>query len=238
MTSTPRPSFVSSFVMEEAPGYIDWTTSLLASHITNHVLEVGCGAGLVAHSVLRLPGVTQLTAIDPSPHAITATRARCDNDERLRCLQKDLANMNGDTFDSIVCCNVLEHIDDDLSALQQMHTLLRPDGTLALLVPAHPFLYTAYDKDAGHFRRYTKRTLSAVLHEASFTIDRMFYCNALGAVGWLVVNGMLCRFRSNEKTFRSSARSFERYALPVVRRLEVKASPPFGLSVIALCTKS
>lgn len=223
--------------MEEAPQYVEWTTSLMAGHVSGSVLEVGCGAGLVTHALLRLPNLTQLTAIDPSPCAITATRARCGEDARLHCLQTNVENSTVSSFDSVVCCNVLEHIQDDLCTLRQMHALLQSGGKLALLAPAHPQLYTAYDRDAGHFRRYTKRTLSPLLDKAGFTVDRLFYCNALGAVGWYMVNGVLCRHRSNEKTFRSSARTFQRYALPIVRRIESVFSPPFGLSVIALCTK-
>jgi SAM-dependent methyltransferase len=67
--------------------------------------------------------------------------------------------------------DVLEHIQDDLGFLETLATALQPGGRLFLTVPAFNALWSAEDDHAGHFRRYTVRTLSKVLGEAGFAVE-------------------------------------------------------------------
>jgi len=67
--------------------------------------------------------------------------------------------------------DVLEHIQDDLGFLENLANALRPDGRVFLTVPAFNTLWSAEDDHAGHFRRYTVRTLSKVLDEAGFAVE-------------------------------------------------------------------
>ena len=59
--------------------------------------------------------------------------------------------------DSCVCLNVLEHIEDDRRALENMASVLTPSGVIVLLVPASNALYGPIDRNLGHFRRYTRK---------------------------------------------------------------------------------
>ncbi|TMD10837.1 MAG: class I SAM-dependent methyltransferase, partial [Chloroflexi bacterium] len=89
-------------------------------------------------------------------------------------------------FDSAVSVNVFEHIADDERALKAVHALLEPGGTFTLLVPSHPALLGAFDRDIGHHRRYTKGELRRKLEASGFTVERIRRSNPVGALGWLV----------------------------------------------------
>lgn len=78
-------------------------------------------------------------------------------------------------FDSLFAFDVLEHIEDDVAALHQWHAWLKPGGTLLLSVPARMKLWTAGDEWAGHFRRYERDALKALVESAGFALDR-FEC--------------------------------------------------------------
>ena len=114
--------------------------------------------------------------------------------------------------------------------------LLRPGGTLFLLVPAHPFLHSSFDTEAGHYRRYTKRALGA-LHETAGTAPldvRQFYFNAVGAIGYFVQYKLL---RKQPRADSSAEIGwFDRIVVPVMRRLE-RERAPFGISLVAVLTK-
>ena len=56
----------------------------------------------------------------------------------------------GTGYDTVICSNVLEHIEDDVRALRNIRTLLKPGGRLLLYVPATPRLYCAIDRHVGH----------------------------------------------------------------------------------------
>src|SRR5205809_802920 len=82
---------------------------------------------------------------------------------------------------AIVCFNVLEHIDDDVSTLRRLRELLAPGGALLLLVPAHPTLFGPIDTAFGHYRRYGKQELRRKLRAAGFEPGVLRHVNPVGA---------------------------------------------------------
>jgi SAM-dependent methyltransferase len=76
------------------------------------------------------------------------------------------------SVDVLVMLNVLEHIEDDVGAVQHTFNLLKPGGVLIIEVPAGPILYDAYDTELHHFRRYTVSELQSKLTKAGFKVCR------------------------------------------------------------------
>ena len=99
-----------------------------------------------------------------------------------------------DPVDSIVCCNVLEHIEEDEKTLGYFYQILPPGGRLILLVPALKWLYNSLDQGLGHFRRYRRRELHQKLKARGFKICRLTFLNGLGILGWFL-NGTILRRR-------------------------------------------
>src|SRR5207244_13246114 len=100
-------------------------------------------------------------------------------------------------LDTVVCLNVLEHIEDDAASLRAMHDLLRPGGgkggRLVLLVPALRVLYGTLDEALGHFRRYVPDELAAQLRTAGFRVRHLEYFHLAGARGWCLTGRLLRR---------------------------------------------
>ncbi|WFN36785.1 class I SAM-dependent methyltransferase [Methanomicrobium antiquum] len=71
-------------------------------------------------------------------------------------IQFDLVNcpLPDNCVDVIIALNVLEHIEDDVAALEQIYRILKPGGHAIIEVPANPDLYDFYDEQLKHFRRY------------------------------------------------------------------------------------
>ena len=76
---------------------------------------------------------------------------------------------------SIGLFDVVEHIENDLNFLTQMHRFLKDDGLIFITVPAYDVLWSKDDEDAGHFRRYTTKELENKLKAAGFTIEYSTY---------------------------------------------------------------
>lgn len=79
----------------------------------------------------------------------------------------------------VVAFDILEHIEEDDIAVAEIRRVLRPDGTFLVAVPADPRLWSAHDEAVDHVRRYTRETLSAVLHRGGFDISAMTSWNVL-----------------------------------------------------------
>ena len=132
-------------------------------------LDIGCGAGDLCET-LAGKGFN-VKGIDFSPEAIMLCQERVKKNEPLK--QKltfqcaDLFDLR-ETFDLIIMCEVLEHVEQDKKFLEKIFQLLNPGGTLILSVPAHKEWFGPSDREVGHYRRYDKNELIHLLNEKSF----------------------------------------------------------------------
>jgi SAM-dependent methyltransferase len=125
------------------------------------ILDAGCGSGRNMVDLARLGTVTGLEISD-----VSFERARergVGEVVRGSITELPLPDVR---FDLAVCLDVIEHIDDDLRALRELHRVVRPGGTLLVTVPAYQWLWSEHDVINHHKRRYTRRTLSAVAAQA------------------------------------------------------------------------
>jgi SAM-dependent methyltransferase len=140
------------------------------------VLDAGCGTGLL---LSRLPPGLILAGLDASPRALVHARARLPQaDLREGTLPAPLP-FPPVGQDLILLTDVLEHVEEDLSALRALRGMLAPGGRLLLTVPALPGLWTRHDEEHGHFRRYTRGQLRSLLLQAGLRVERLSHYNAL-----------------------------------------------------------
>jgi SAM-dependent methyltransferase len=98
-------------------------------------------------------------------------------------------------MDTVVCLNVLEHIEDDAATLRSIMTLLEPGGRLILLVPNDPRAYGTVDKEIGHYRRYTPDHLGNLMTESGYEMERILNFNRISMPAWRI-NGQILKKRT------------------------------------------
>jgi SAM-dependent methyltransferase len=133
------------------------------------LLEVGCGAGALLADLARLG--FECEGMETSPQALELA-AFVNRELPIRLSSAPRADWEG-AFDTLVALEVLEHIEDDAAALRQWRGWLRPGGRLLLSVPARASRWSASDVWAGHFRRYEKAGLLALLEREGFEVERL-----------------------------------------------------------------
>jgi SAM-dependent methyltransferase len=219
--------------LDGAENYAHWILDMAEPFLGRDVLEVGAGHG--TFTALLAQREIRLVATDLSERCVGVLQARFDGVASVEVVHGDIycAAERG-PFNTAILINVLEHIEDDDSALRALFGSLKDGGRLILWVPAFEALYAEFDRKVGHFRRYQKDGLTAQLSRAGFTIVEMRYANALGAMAWWVVARML----GGTPTGSTSVDLFDRYAIPVVKWLETRRPPPFGQSIFAVATPS
>lgn len=223
-------------IMANAQNYRNWIYRQVVPFVGQRILEVGAGVGNFTKLLLDRELVL---AVDKHPLCVERLKALLGNDPKAQAIEWDIARPRSSLlgqyeFDTVICLNVLEHVEDDLGALSQMYAVLKPGGLLILLVPAFQFLYGSVDRSLGHYRRYTKKNLMSKTRHAGFRVEASFYMNMIGMVGWFLNNRIL----GWQEESANQIGFFDRFVAPWAERIERLVPPPIGLSLISICRKA
>ena len=218
--------------MAEARNFVEWMYSEVKPHVRGDVLEVGSGIGTYSEMILR--DAEHLTVSDIDTEYIHILVNRFKNDDRVMVIPFDLDDVpKQKQYDTIVALNVLEHIKDDVKALQGLYDNLRVGGKLVLLVPAHPWLFNCIDKLTGHYRRYTQQSLFDKIALTNFTIIDWHYFNALAISGWLVSGTIM----GKETVSQGSVGLYDKL-IPTARWVEEHIlNKKLGISIVCILEK-
>lgn len=220
--------------LAEARNYYRWIQREFQPFLGKRILEVGAGKGTFSSFILECQP-QRLWLLEPTQRFISVLQRMFHSIPEVQVmpgsLERAQAVLKGEGLDTIVCVNVLEHIEDDGAALMIMRGLLEGDrGRLLLFVPALPFVYGSLDLAFGHVRRYRKADLLGKLARAGFEPVRCKYVNALGVLGWWY-QGRILR---NQTLSVSSVRWYDQYAIPLVATVERYVPFPFGQSLLVI----
>jgi len=224
--------------MSEAKNYYGWIAETLRSAVGQRVLDVGGGTGSLLH---YFDACQQRYALDISEDCVTKLQQLFSVSQNVQVVLGDIVEpavqqqfLNAG-IDSILCTNVLEHVEDDLSMLQAFHNILAPlGGCLGILVPAHQQIYGTMDQLAGHYRRYSQSLLLERLKSVGFSIEMCRYMNSVATLGWYL-NGCLLKKQSlADENMNAQILAYDKFVIPMVRWAEKIIKPPIGLSVVAV----
>jgi SAM-dependent methyltransferase len=231
----PRPlgdSGLQSQTLESvasAVNYHAWLTDLARPHLGDHPLELGSGLGDYCQIWLN-QGLPEITVTEADPDRLGILRARFAGDHRVHVQGIDVLRPTPAEHSAFVAFNVLEHIPDHVRALEAAHVLLNPGGRVVLFVPAFEVAMSRFDREVGHVRRYTKKSLRDAMTAAGLVVDEVRYVDIPGLLAWFV--GMrLFGMTPGDGRLLSV---WDRGVIPMTRWLESRIRAPFGKSVFAV----
>ena len=134
------------------------------------ILNIGCGTGGTVATLQRFGRVDN---VDTSQQAIDHMKRSGFNN--LTKVTGTKLPFKDNSFDIIAAFDVLEHIEDDLGALNEWRRVLKPGGAVVLTVPAYQWLWSSHDEALFHKRRYTVGRLRRVTNQANLRADKMSY---------------------------------------------------------------
>jgi len=219
--------------LTSARRFTGWLTRLIGPWFGQRILEIGSGIGNISR---QLPKRELLTVSDCDEQYIEILTQAFRNYSMVSVARLDVTREEGfdeleGQYDSVVCLNVLEHIQDDVDALRRMATALRDGGHLIVQVPQYRFLMSRLDRELGHLRRYSRREICEKLESAGLSVRHILNVNALGVLGWLVNNRFLRR-----TTFGKFQLKIYDMLVPFACMIE-KLLPHPGLSIVAVAQK-
>lgn len=146
------------------------------------LLDIGCGTGANLPMLAQAIGIKgRVTALDYSALALEFAQAQLGDSPSIHLLRSDATHLPfaEEQFDIVTMLDVLEHVEEDGTAVREIYRILKPGGSFILTVPAYQNLWSAHDEALHHFRRYEYAGLRSLLHGAGFQVWRQSFAMSL-----------------------------------------------------------
>ncbi len=216
--------------MSRLKHYNRWIWESIAPFVGQRVLEVGAGTGNMTRFLYGRDLIVATDVETPYLDILRNTFRRRPGIviERLDLMADSSLELIRYQFDSVICLNVLEHIEDDVAALRRMRELVQPGGRITIFVPADQSLFGSMDETVGHYRRYDIEDLKQKMVAAGLVVEHAAYQNVVGRLGWWFNAKVL-----NRKHMPAGQSRLYDLLVPIFRKLE-PASPVKGLSLVVV----
>lgn len=211
-------------------------SSRIRKYTSGPLWEVGAGNGAVSLGLSNLG--LEVVAVEP---LYGGAKFIAKSGIVTYCATLESLNLPDSSIHSIGIFDVLEHIEAPGLFLSEISRVLQESGFLFIAVPAHQWLFSDYDSEIGHFRRYSNLSLEKELLESGFELlELRFMFSFLVPFAWVlrVLPNKLNLSKSDSMTSQAQAHfRFAEFFSPVFRTL-VKIEKifrfQFGLSIVAV----
>jgi SAM-dependent methyltransferase len=230
-----RPDYTGKELeaLSVAVNYHRWILDEVGPYLGETVAEVGAGIGSVSELILER-NVGMLLAFEPSGNLYPLLADKLKHERRAEAINDFFGARNaGAELDSVAYINVLEHIKDDGTELQGAAAALKRGGHLIVFVPALEWLYSDFDRQIGHYRRYEKSGLVRLVSDAGLTIVKAQYFDVAGIIPWYV-NFVLLRNSIGSR----GVSLYDTLVVPTMRRIEKVVPPPAGKNLLVVARKN
>lgn len=201
------------------------------------VLVVGSGSGEFA-CMLAKQGA-RVEAIDISTEAVALTEATALQYEvKIKTHVSFLENFESNgKFDWVIATDIIEHIEDDKSAVQKMVLLTKVGGKILVTVPAMQLLFGHHDRILGHYRRYSKTSLKSLFGISLCTRKLRYFGFSLIPIAFLFSKILKVSYPVKAVGLRTESTSWIGKFLNLIFYMERKISFPLGTSLLLMAEK-
>ena len=179
-----------------APRFNKWMADTIAPYVGGRVLEVGAGIGNLTRFLVPRRKRYVASDIDSEHLARLTTRFHHRPNFEVRYLDLAVEQCFGEfagEMDTVVCLNVLEHVEDDAAGLANIRSALCAGGRAIVLVPEGQKIFGTLDSSLGHFRRYSEAELRRKMEVAGLRVERVLRFNRISRPAWFVSGKILRR---------------------------------------------
>tara|TARA_B100001741_G_scaffold124357_1_gene102349 strand:- start:3260 stop:3943 length:684 start_codon:yes stop_codon:yes gene_type:complete len=213
---------------DKALNFRNYQFDLVKNFIKGFVAEVGPGNGSFLQYYSNK--VDQIDLYEPSENFLENLNKF--KNEKIKIINSNF-NQQNNKYDTILYLDVLEHIEDHEKELDIAYKSLKEGGALILNVPAFQHLYSKFDKDINHFRRYSKNDLKRITKKFNFSSTNLIYYDS---VGYLLSIASKLITRNYLNNFEKKIQIWDKL-IPLSRIIDLIIFNTIGKSLIMICTK-
>jgi len=217
-------------IFDKATIWRKYVHILVKKYLKENLLEVGAGIGSFTKNYKN--NIKKITITELDKKNILKLKKRFKN-SKIKINSQYTKNLKGQ-FNTILYMNVLEHIKKDINEIDTALKKLKINGYLVILVPAHNELFTKFDKEIGHYRRY-KINFFKKLKLKKCKIEKLQYIDCFGYFLYF-----LNKFFFKEEIYPSNLKIFiwDKLFTPLTFFLDRIVNFKFGKNVLCVIKKT
>jgi SAM-dependent methyltransferase len=222
-------------LLSNSPSFNFWMYKQIRPYISGKVIEIGSGIGNISKYILD---DFQTTLSDNNQTYCSYLFDQFKSHKNftdIRLLdvtnEADFSDSKSEKYDTVILLNVIEHIGNDQKALESLSKLLSEKGRIIILTPANPWLYSKFDQELGHFRRYTHSSVSKLVTQSGLCLYKSFHFNFLGILGWFFFGKLLKQQQIQQKPMQ-----IFNLLMPINKLIQPITKYIAGLSIVAIVT--
>jgi SAM-dependent methyltransferase len=219
-------------IFKDAKNWKNYWYNSISEYIAGDLLEVGAGIGANTNLILQNhKDVKSIVCIEPDKSLAHQIMGNISGDTtKVKVLNQYLNDLSKNKkFDTILYIDVIEHIEVESAELNNAKLHLKEGGVLIILVPAYNCLYSRFDKEVGHYRRYNKKMLIKAVPK-DLANEKLFYLDSLGVFA-SVINKL---FVKQKYPTKEQIRKWDKLIIPVSKIMDRLVLNLFGKSLIGV----
>tara|TARA_B100000029_G_C17499755_1_gene932257 strand:+ start:655 stop:1362 length:708 start_codon:yes stop_codon:yes gene_type:complete len=214
---------------DQADNFRKYEFSFCKNYISGKTAEIGPGTG--ENIKYYFDRVTNLHLYETSQTLFDVLKKRTTTFPNIKLLNQPFRNIS-ENFDTIIYLDVIEHIQDDQEEILNACSKLNKNGKLIINVPAFNILFSKFDKDVGHFRRYNKKRLLDIFSKIDVDIKELKYFDSIG-----FFFSLLSKIIGSSKSNFAIKIKIWNFLVPISKVLDKILFHSFGKSLICVVEK-
>jgi len=222
---------------DNAKNYREYQIDIIKKELKGTVVEIGPGNGSLCEKYNTY--CDNVVLFEPSKNLFKNLETKFQSNEKIKINNSEFSSSNK-KFDCFLLMDVIEHIENPQTLIKSLYDSLNENGKILINVPAFQHLYSKFDEDVGHFKRYTKSSFVKELLLIKPKKVKMFYYDFLGYFLSLVSQLLFLvskKYKKNyKKDFKSKIKLWN-YLIPISKILDRCAINSLGKSLFIIINK-
>ncbi len=222
-------------LFQHATNWKPYFFSRLMPYVKGDVLEAGAGLGANTKWLYNNK-ITHLVLLEPDTEMSLLLKEKVESDKtkkNITVINGTLNEVTDQRFDAILYIDVLEHIEKDREEMMKAVSLLKPNGHLVVLSPAFQSLYSPFDKEIGHYRRYTKKQLRKITPR----LLRLVKLQYLDSIGFFASAANRMMLKQSSPSIKQ-VHLWDKWMIPVSKFTDKLFFHSFGKSILGIWQKT
>ena len=215
---------------DKSKNFRNYQLQLIKKFIKGYIAEVGPGNGMNASSYIKYP--KKIDLYEPTRKLYLQLKKSFKKNNKVSTYNKKFITQK-EKYDSVLYLDVLEHIKDDKNEIIKAIKSIKKGGYLIINVPAYSHLYSKFDNDVGHHKRYEKKDIRIILKGLEFKkVDLTYY----DSIGYML--SLLSKLTSSDykKRFEQKIKVWD-FLIPLSKKIDYLINNLFGKSLLVILKK-